>query len=451
MKRLTLSLLLLTGLGVTNGHAQTNPLTLQQCLQYALANNQQLAQVKMNEEMGDLKVQEIRAQALPQVDGTGQYTNNFKKQVIPIPGDFLGQPGKTILLAAALTHNLTAQANVTQQVFNQSVFTGLKAARSGREYYKLQTAQSEETVIYNVSQLYYQLLVTREKIVVLQANIHKLDTLVQSTDTQVKNGLAKRIDLDRIKVNLVNYKTQLTAQLNALETAGNLLKQNMGMPLDSVISVPGTSFQEIAEQTAASMDFGSLRLDNRVEYQLLRKEEELQQLQKKAYQAEYYPSLQFFANYSRNGLSNKFDLFESHSTASWYSAGAAGLTLKIPIFDGFARRSRVGQASVSLKQLSKEIEATNLSLNTQFNNAKLQVQNNLNTIRAQRENVNLAQEVYYATQNNYKLGLAGLTDLLESETSLTEAQNNYNEALLQYKLAELDIIKANGNLKTLLN
>lgn len=434
-----------------NSYAQTNPLSLQQCLQYALANNQQLAQVRLNEDAGELKVQETRAQALPQVDGTGQYTNNFKKQVIPIPGDLFGQPGKTVLLSAALTHNLLAQVQVSQQLFNQSVFTGLKAAKTGREYYKLQTAQSEETVIYNVSQLYYQLLVTREKIVVLQANINKLDTLVQATDTQVKNGLARRIDLDRIRVNLVNYKTQLTQQQNMLAVADNLLKQSMGMSLDTALVLPSTSFQEIAAKTSSNMDYGNLTLGNRVEYQLLKKEEELQTLQKKAYQAEYYPSLQLFANYSRNGLSNKFDLFSGNSTASWYSAGAAGLTLKIPIFDGFARRSRVGQSTIKLQQLSKEIEANNLELNTQYMNAKLQVQNNLNTIRSQQENVQLAMEVYSATQNNYKLGLAGLTDLLDSETSLTEAQNNYNEALLQYKLAELDIIKSNGNLKTLVN
>lgn len=97
------------------------------------------------------------------------------------------------------------------------------------------------------------------------------------------------------------------------------------------------------------------------------------------------------------------------------------------------------------------MEATTLSLNTQFENAKLQVQNNLSTIKAQKENVDLANEVYNSTQNNYNLGLANLTDLLDAETSLVSAQNNYNEALLQYKLAELDIVKSNGNLKSLLN
>ncbi len=59
--------------------------------------------------------------------------------------------------------------------------------------------------------------------------------------------------------------------------------------------------------------------------------------------------------------------------------------------------------------------------------------------------------MYASTQNNYNLGLANLTDLLNSETSLTEAQNSYNEALLQYKLAELDLIKSHGNLPSLLN
>lgn len=225
------------------------------------------------------------------------------------------------------------------------------------------------------------------------------------------------------------------------------------MPMNVALNLPAASFQEI-ENKATVVDFGGINLDNRIEYRLLRKQEELQQYQKNAYIAEYYPSLALSGNYSYNGISNKFDMLKSKSngsTASWYDMAAVSLTLKIPIFDGWARRSRVGQANVALKQLRKQMDATSLSLNTQFENAKLQVSNNLATIKAQKENVDLANEVYNSTQNNYNLGLANLTDLLDAETALTSAQNNYNEALLQYKLAELDIIKSNGNLKSLLN
>jgi outer membrane protein TolC len=254
-----------------------------------------------------------------------------------------------------------------------------------------------------------------------------------------------------MRVNLTNYKTQRTQAQNQYLIQLNQLKQQMGMSMATAIDLPHTSFKDIESKAVSAADFGGVNLDNRIEYNLLKKQEELQEFQKKAYKAEYYPSLALSGNYSYNGVSNKFDLFKGGSTASWYDMAAISLTLKVPIFDGFARRSRVSQASVTLKELSKQKEATSLALNTQFENAKLQVQNNLTTIQAQKENVELANEVYNSTQNNYNLGLANLTDLLDAETSLTAAQNNYNEALLQYKLAELDIIKSNGNLKSLLN
>ena len=53
-------------------------------------------------------------------------------------------------------------------------------------------------------------------------------------------------------------------------------------------------------------------------------------------------------------------------------------------------------------------------------------------------------------QNNYQNGLASLTDLLTSETDLVAAQNSYNEALLNYKVAQIELIKSNGNIKSLL-
>ena len=62
----------------------------------------------------------------------------------------------------------------------------------------------------------------------------------------------------------------------------------------------------------------------------------------------------------------------------------------------------------------------------------------------------LAQEVFFNTQNNYNNGLAPLTDLLSAENSLTEAQNNYSSALLDYKVAEIQLLKAQGSLTTLL-
>lgn len=451
MKRLKLSLILFLGIGVYNGYAQSE-LSLQECLKYALTNNQQLARTRMEEDMGRFKTSEVRARALPQLNGNASYTNNIKKPVFPVPGEFFNQPGTTQLLTAGLTHNIAAGAELSQQVFNQQVFTGLKAAKAGEEYYRMQSAQTEETVIYNVTKLYYNALVTREKMTVLDANIDKLSQLVKTVASQLENGLAKKIDLDRIKVSLTNYKTQRTNLNNQYLVQLNTLKQSMGMSMENNVNLPRTSFKEIESKAATVSDFGGLTLDNRIEYKLINKQQELQEFQKKAYIAEYYPTVSIGGSYNYNGVSDKFDMFKSKSggsTTNWYDVAAVKLTLNIPIFDGFARRSRVNQANVTLRQLQKQKEETALALSTDYENAKLNVRNNLSTIQSQRENVDLAHEVYGSTQNNYSLGLANLTDLLDAETSLAEAQNNYNEALLQYKLAELDIIKSNGRLKTL--
>ncbi|WP_372490151.1 TolC family protein [Chitinophaga sedimenti] len=225
------------------------------------------------------------------------------------------------------------------------------------------------------------------------------------------------------------------------------------MPLETKLELPPVELSELEKKAAGQIDYGNFSVDNRIEYKLLKKQEELQQFQKKAYQAEYYPSLSLSANYSYNGMSDKFDVYKggSSTTAFWYDMAAISLKLRIPIFDGYARRSKVNQANVTLRQIGRMQEDTKLQLGSAYENAKLSMANNLSTIQTQKENVQLADEVYNTTQSNYNLGLANLTDLLNAETSLTEAQNSYNQALLEYKLAELELIKSNGNLKTLLN
>jgi outer membrane protein len=90
------------------------------------------------------------------------------------------------------------------------------------------------------------------------------------------------------------------------------------------------------------------------------------------------------------------------------------------------------------------------ALNVDLENAKIKLRDNMSTITAQRQNVILAQEIYQSTQNNYNNGLAPLTDLLDTENALTQAQNSYNQALLNYKVAEIQLIKSNGNIKSLL-
>lgn len=137
--------------------------------------------------------------------------------------------------------------------------------------------------------------------------------------------------------------------------------------------------------------------------------------------------------------------------AASFGSMLVGVSLRIPIFNGFATRARLGQAKVDYLKAEQDLFNTRQSLDLAHENAKIQLKNALNTIHSQRENMQLAQEVYESTQNNYNNGLAPLTDLLDTENALTEAQNSYTQALLNYRIAEIQLKKANGNIKSLIN
>ena len=109
------------------------------------------------------------------------------------------------------------------------------------------------------------------------------------------------------------------------------------------------------------------------------------------------------------------------------------------------------QADIDLRILQEDIKDTELALDLDYENARTQINNSIATVNNQNENVRLAQAVLDNTRNNYVQGLAPLTDLLDAENALTEARNNFNSAILQYKLAEILLLKSKGELKSLTN
>ncbi|MBC6111163.1 TolC family protein [Pedobacter fastidiosus] len=441
VKMVKLMLILITGMALPQLVSAQQQVTLKDALTFALQNNTNVRKSKLDIEGGRYKVQEVRAQALPQLTGNAGLTYN------PIIGQLVANfGGQTQAIKLGQNWNSTAGIQLSQQLFNQQVFTGLQAARSSEEYYSLTSQLTEEQIIELVANNYYQVLVTREQLNVIDTNIKNVRVVEKIVSNQYKNGLARKIDVDRISVNITNLTTQREQTLNAITQLENQLKFSMGMPVTNAISLPKTELTEVSQlpQFAESIDFG-----NRTEVKLLNTQDKLLSLQRKAYVAEYYPSLALTGNYTYSSQSDGFDFLSSNAAAIGYGASAVGLTLKVPIFNGFLTRSKIRQADVDIKKAKEDRKESVNSLNLAYENAKIQLRNNLNTITSQRKNADLAQEIYKSTQNNYNNGLASLTDLLDTENSLTQAQNSYTQALLNYKIAEIQLIKSNGNIKSL--
>ena len=430
-----------------NVSAQNQMLTLKDAIKYALQNKADAKKAKLDVENSNYQIQEVRSRALPQISANGNMTYNPSLQLNALPGDIFGAPGTTVLAPLGQEWTSGAGVSLTQTIFDQSVFTGLKAAKTTREFYQINQQLTEEKVIENVANAYYQVFVQREKLAVVDSNYVNTSKVRDIIKGQFDNGLAKKIDLDRMTVNLYNINTQRQQLINAVQLQENSLKFYMGMPIATNIVIPKEEFQVTPQALSEAPNTA-----NRTEYLALEKQEQLLNYQKKSVIAEYYPTLSITGSYNYLGQGPEMPLFAKPADGVyWTDYSAIGLNLKIPIFTGFGTRARVRQADVEIRRIQEDMADTKLSLDLAYENAKTQINNSLITINNQRENVQLAQEVLDNTKNNYYNGLAPLTDLLDAENSHVEAQNNYTSALLDYKLAEIQLIKAKGELKTLSN
>ena len=203
-----------------------------------------------------------------------------------IDGSAFGAPGTTIQASFGQKWTSGAGVSLTQTIFDQSVFTGLRAAQSTREFYQINNQLTEEQVIERVANNYYSVYVQRERLALLDSNYVNTTKVRDIVKGQFDNGLAKKIDLDRIIVKMSNIDTERQQIKNQIQLQENALKFFMGMPIETVIVIPKTEF----EATPAALSEAP-NTENRTEYLLLKKQEELLQFQKTAIKAEYYPTL----------------------------------------------------------------------------------------------------------------------------------------------------------------
>ena len=427
--------------GSTSAFAQQQ-VSLQEAIKQALQNKAEAKKAALQVKKAEYKIAEARAGALPQISATAGLTYN------PIIQESLLEFGGERLIAR-MGQPWVSQAVVTlnQAIFDQRVFTGLKAAKSTREFYVLNAQLSNEQIIENVATAYYQVFVQEENLKTLNVSYTNTEKVRNVIKSLVENGLAKGIDLDRTNVQLTNISANRQQLVNAVELSKNSLKFYMGVPIDKPIELEAKSIEPRPELIA-----GNVNLEERTEVKVLNKNRELLQYNLKATEAYLYPTVGLTANYGWAGMGKKFPLTNGLSNnVLWSDYSAIGLNINIPIFTGGATRSKIQQAEIDIQDLDLDIENTQLSLSLEYKNAIENMENSIITIDNMKGNVELAEKVQKDTQSNYQYGLATLTEVLDSENALTDAKQNYTTSLLDYKQAEIKLIKAKGELNTLQN
>lgn len=430
--------------------SQTQPptakLSLQETLKFALTNNENIKKAILDEKSAEYKIKETKGSGLPQLNGSGQFTTFPALATQLLPGELAGKPGELIPVQFGTKYNVSGGVSLEQLIFNKSFFVGLQAANTTRELYNLRTQLSEEQIIYNVSSAYLQLLQAKEQFSTIDANFKRLEQLEKILNLQYKNDVATKVQVNRVTVNKTNLENQRQTLIATYDQQKNALKFFMGIAMTENFDIADSA--TILEMAVPAPEDPNAILAERIDFKLLNTQKALYNLNLKNIQARYYPSLSGFGQYTYNAQRNEFNFLDA--TKPWFKAVSLGIQLNVPIFDGFQRRNQTRQAQIEVDKVDLDIQMLTRNTHMELLNANTQMQTSLSSIKAQERNVALAQEVYRNTNELYKEGLSPLTDLLDTEVSLREAQTNLNNERLKYQLAQLTYLQAKGALKTLL-
>ena len=427
---------------------------LQGCLKFALENNHNIRKAQFDKEKSAQARQEILGALLPQVSGTGNLNYNIQKSRFIMP-NFMNEflpPGMqdpnaakymTIEMGTNYTSGIGAALN--QQIVNLSLFNAVDIAKTAEELTSLAAEAREEDVISQTANLFYAIQATEYAAGMFGRSIEIMDSVLISMETSYASGLIRKVDLDRLKVTRTNMFTQRASVINAVEVQKNLLKLQMGMDISEQLEIEKINPEIFDIQTNIG-DFQDFDPNLQTSYKMLNRQQNLQQLQKKAAIYENFPVLTAMINYNYTGVSDEFFRGE---TNYWFGSSMAALNLRIPLFGGLSRSSKIKQANFELLKVREDEAILKQSLSMAHKNALLKLEDSRNAIQIQKANMAMAEEVYRVTERNYSQGIASMSDVLNSNSSLIQAQMSYADALNNFMKAYVELRKASGTIREL--
>jgi outer membrane protein len=423
------------------------PLTLKECINYSNSNNRNIKIAKYDVTISQEKVKEQVGTMLPQVDASGSYTDNLKLGTTVLPGELMGQPGTQIPITMGTKHNLSGSVQLTQKVFDPTFGIALNAAKINKQLSEQTLTKTSEQQVYNISITYYQTLVIGKQMNSLQATLVASEKLLESTELKFKNGMAKKIDVDKIRVSYNNTKSQLQQSKLSYSQSLNTLRFQMGMPLDGPAIILDTVLNINVQSLEKQQD--NFSIDKHIDYQLQRTNLNVYELDQKRNMAGYLPSLSFNANYGFSAMRNQFDF--TKSGGDWYPNSSIGISLKVPIFDGLQRNAKISQSKLNIRKSMENILLTEQSIKVDLSNSEIQFRNALDNIRSEKDNLDLAENVYKNTQLEYQEGAGSSLDLVQAESSYRESLNNYFSKLLNLFVAKINLEQSKGSLMNYIN
>lgn len=417
-------------------------LSLEECIKIGIENNLAL-QTKRNEiRKGQYALSENRARLLPVINGFAGFTDNIKPPVSVTDGSSYGVPYN---VTKTLPYSANAGIQLQLPLYNQTLYTSMDVARIMDQLNRQGYEKAREELMMEISKLYYLGQTTNEQLEILKKNIGRLEELKNITEAFYDNGMAMDIDVKRLRINLDNMKVQYDNAQAMLVQQMNLLKYMMDYPMEKNFALERVQAEKLSHTELTGLS------ENLYEIQMLESQKTLAEKQRKLIRNGYIPSLSLSGNLSTSAFTDKARYwFQDNPSSKWYTSYGVGVSLRVPIFDGLEKRNKIRKAEMDIENARLNLENTRKNLQTKYLNATNDLMNSERNFFKQKDNYLLAEDVYAVTIDRYKEGIASMTEVLQDEMRMSEAQNNYITAHYNYQLNNLVLLKLTGNIESLI-
>lgn len=425
-------------IGLANTFAQTESLSLEDAISAAKTNNVAVKNAKLDELTAEQEVRGVVATGLPQVNATGTFTHNLDIATQLLPAEFLGgTPGTFAPVKFGVDYIGTGAIGVKQLIFDGTFFLGLKAAKQYQEVSKLATEKSENDVEIATAQSYYQILLVDENYNLLSKSLENTNNLYEETNAMYEEGLVEKLDADRLKFAVSQLKAMLTNLENQKKVSRQLLNMQMGRDVTTEF-VLTDNIESVKNKLLSTQDSGNL--EQLIDYRILKQQLVLDSLNIKRYQVGRLPSLNLNFNHSQMTQVNELSNFGEQ----FYPSTLYSININIPLFDGFKRHSDIAKARLAKQKTENNLQELKNGLLLQQSNSKSTYETALVNLKTNEDNMTLAQEIYDVASIKFKEGVGSSLELSQAQNDLNQAQVDYLNAVYEALVAELEMKKSFG-------
>jgi outer membrane protein TolC len=411
----------------------TRPLSLTDCLNIALSQNATILKAKNDLDAQYGVVVQTRAVALPQVQATGQYKDTDPNAIESFPG--FSQPHQ----------NWNAGVQIVQSIYEGGkMVAALRAASVTKQQALAQYQTVIADTLLGARVAYYDVLLAAQQITVHEASVNLLQKELEDQQRRYDAGTVPHFNVLRAEVAVANERPALIQARNNYRITKNNLSNLLGYNL------PREIWEDIPLNLTDTLDAVPYQVDlpaaiqqalaRRTELVAVRKTAELQRLNVVNAKAGYKPTVQVFAGYGWYNAQFTPPVELDHDIHGWNAGGQ----LSWDIFDGMLTRGKVVQAKALYEKSRTDVDDKGRQIELEVRTAYSDFIEAREVLESQQKVQEQADEALREARARADAGTSTQLDVLDAETSLTQARTTQIQALRDYAVARARLERAIG-------